>query len=148
MIDQITIIFVNYKLNDLLLKNLKNLNNFKTIIVDNDSKSLLLDKLKDLKNITYIRNSTNIGEGAAANIALAKVKTKYTLYLNPDTFMNLNDIVNLQIQYNTYSNIGVIAPIHIDKEGNYIVSYKLPYFTEYKVKRNSIQKKFTISLTI
>lgn len=59
------------------------------IIIDNassDDSLFQVEKLENLKiPIRIVRNSINIGFGAACNQGAALVHSKYLLFLNPDT---------------------------------------------------------------
>lgn len=144
--DDITIIFINYYQDNLILKNIKNLESFKIIIFDNNFNSNLNKKIKNKINIKYIKNNKNIGEGRAANIALSYVRTNYTLYLNPDTIMKKKEVINLYKKFFTYKDIGIIAPIHYDDNKKFFFSFKPRYFDDYKIKRD--KKDFIIKKKI
>ena len=73
----ITIIYVIYKSGSILFKNLKLLKNFKKIIIDNDCKSILFNKINKIDpNANYEKLDTNIGMSKAANLAFQKIKTR------------------------------------------------------------------------
>ena len=80
----ISIILVAYKPEMKKLINVLDLiGNDLQIILVNNSENLSLDKFKFKNNITII-NSANNGNGAAINLALEKITTKYAIYLDID----------------------------------------------------------------
>ena len=84
LIDNLTVILVLYQeKEDVVIECLKNIKNFKIIIVDNDN-DLALKKniLKDFEIYQYLTNEKNIGFTRAANIAINLAKTEYVLNLN------------------------------------------------------------------
>ena len=81
------------------------------MIIDN-GKNLNLDSLDDKiykKNIQIIKNE-NFGNGQAINIASKLLNTKYLLYLDVDTRINLNDIKKLLNIAESNDNAAVVAP--------------------------------------
>jgi len=72
---------------------------FKTFVIDNGNNSRTLSRL--LKgdefsglNLTLIENSTNIGFGAAHNVAIRKYDSNYHLILNPDAELHESALRN------------------------------------------------------
>ena len=124
MNNDITIIFVLYKSGNILYENLKELKNFKKIIIDNNPSSTIETELKLIdKNIVYKKMNSNLGMSKAAKIALDSVNTNFFLYLTADTIINEKNILNLLTIYKKYPNIGLVAPIHLDKKGDYSGNY-------------------------
>ena len=79
----ITIIYVIYKSGEIFFDNIKQLNNFKKIVVDNDPNSTLEDRIKKIDStINYTRLNKNIGMAKAANLAFDKVKTEFFFVFN------------------------------------------------------------------
>ena len=147
MITDITIIFVLYKSDDIIFENLKNLKNFKKIIIDNDPSSRIRDKIINFdKNITYHKMHKNLGMSKAANFALDLAKTDFILYLTADTIMNEKNILNLREIFNKYNNVGLACPNHLDDNNNYIGNY-FCHPLKRLVKRNSYEKKIYQSLS-
>jgi GT2 family glycosyltransferase len=138
--DEITILIVAYKCDDIILKNLSNLNNFKVIIIDNFKDSFLKNKIRSFTNVKYEKQDINLGEGSGAQIGLKLVNTKYTLYLNPDTFINEFNILKLKDIFLRYSDIGLLTPLHLNQKNEYIPNYFIHPFNR-KIKRNSFEKK-------
>ena len=144
----ITIIFVIYKSGDVLFENLKLLKNFKKIIIDNDYKSTILNQLRliDSNNIDYIKLESNIGISKAATIGFHKIKTEYFLYLSADTIIDEKNILNLLKIYKKYSNVGLVCPIHLNKDNEYSGNYFCRPISRI-TKRNKFQKKIYNSLS-
>ena len=91
----LTIIIVTYNSSNIILTALKKLNfqKYKIIIVDNNSTddTVLLIK-KNFPDALIIQNNKNCGFARANNIALKETKTEFALILNPDCFIEENDI--------------------------------------------------------
>ena len=147
MITDITIIFVLYKSDRIIFENLKNLKNFKKIIIDNDPTSKIKDQLlKFDDNIIYHKMDKNIGMGRAANFAFDMVKSNYILYLTADTIMNENNVLNLKKIFNKYDNVGLVCPNHFDDNDKYIGNYFCHPLKRLE-KRNTFEKKIYNSLS-
>ncbi|MDA8537861.1 glycosyltransferase [Candidatus Pelagibacter bacterium] len=147
MITDITIIFVLYKSDSIIFENLKNLKNFKKIIIDNDPTSTIKDQLlKFDDNIIYHKMDKNIGMGRAANFAFDMVKSNYILYLTADTIMNENNVLNLKKIFNKYDNVGLVCPNHFDDNDKYIGNYFCHPLKRLE-KRNTFEKKIYNSLS-
>ncbi len=71
--------------------------NMKVFVVDNSTKKLDLDVLKD-KRVEYIFNGKNIGFGRAHNKAIKKIygKSTYHLILNPDIYFEKNVLTEIK----------------------------------------------------
>lgn len=90
----VSIVIVNWKVRDLLRLCLQSVfeqalmpaSSFEVIVVDNDSGDGSVEMLRDeFPMVTVIASATNVGFGAANNLALARCRGKYILLLNPDT---------------------------------------------------------------
>ena len=82
--EDLTIVTVLYDSSELINDLLKNLINFKVIVVDNGNNEQILKKLSDFKNLRVITQKKNLGYGRAINFAFENVKSKYFFVLNPD----------------------------------------------------------------
>ena len=82
--DDITLIMVTYRSEELIKKNLDILKNFKLIIVDNSNSKNLKTIVENFKNIKVIISKENLGYGKAANLAISYAKTPLILTINPD----------------------------------------------------------------
>lgn len=86
------------------------------VVVDNNSSddSLLLIQQKS-ERIKIIRNTVNLGFGAANNLGIAmamKDNADYVFLLNQDAWIEKNTIETLANAMQENKNIGVISPIH------------------------------------
>jgi GT2 family glycosyltransferase len=143
--DEITILIVAYNSDDIILKNLSNLENFNVVIIDNFKNSTLKDKIINFSNINYVKMNNNLGEASGADIGLKLITTKYTLYLNPDTLIDKINILKLKEIFLNYPNIGILAPLHLNNNNEYIGNYFIHPFNQ-RVKRNDFEKKVFKSL--
>ena len=108
----ISIILVAYKPEMKKLINVLDLiGNDLQIILVNNSENLSLDKFKFKNNITII-NSANNGNGAAINLALEKITTKYAIYLDIDVEFKKDFIKKISHQASTIDKFGVLVPDH------------------------------------
>ena len=92
--NNITIVIVTYKSSEVIFKCLKNVSKFKNILIlDNSNDTILAKKIKkNFKNVKIILSKKNIGYAKGNNILLRKVKTEFSLILNPDCFFSYNEI--------------------------------------------------------
>ena len=81
------------------------------VILVNNSENLDLNKVKFDNNVTII-NSKNNGNGAAINLALEKITTKYAMYLDIDVEFQKDFIEKISYQANTIGKFGVLVPDH------------------------------------
>ncbi|MDC0518224.1 glycosyltransferase [Candidatus Pelagibacter sp.] len=98
----LTVVIVTYKTNKKILdKCLGSIDNKIKIIIVENSKNFEDQKYFSMKykNLKIVCSGSNLGYGNGNNLGLSKVKTKYGLILNPDTycsnkfFKNLFDIL-------------------------------------------------------
>lgn len=118
---------------------------FKVVIVDNasidGSKEFLLSKFPDLK---YITLGENKGFGAAQNIGLASMKSKYYFVLNPDTYFfpeesALRKMFDLMEKD---TKIGMLGPRIVYPDGSLQFScYRFPTFWHPLMTRTKIRTK-------
>ena len=140
MIDnEITILIVTYKSDEIILKNLTNLKKFNVIVIDNFKNSNLKTKIVNFTNVKYIKKDKNLGEALGADAGLKLIKTKYTLYLNPDTLIDEINILKLKSIFSRYDDTGLLTPLHLNSNKEYIVNYFVHPFNQ-KIKRNSFEK--------
>ena len=109
--EDLTIVTVLYDSSELVKDLLKNLVNFKVIIVDNGNNEQLLKKLSEFKNINVISQKKNLGYGKAINFAFKEIKSRYFLVLNPDLVISEKSIFCLYNLITKNPNAGIVAPI-------------------------------------
>ena len=117
---EITVLIILYK-EDFIMVNtcLKNLNNFKIIIIDNDNNINLKNKLCAENNIyQYILNKKNVGFATAANQGINKCLTKYMFILTADCLITEKNILNLLVAKNKYQDTIITSPTLYDNSGN------------------------------
>ena len=96
LIEKITIVIVAYNSNELLIKCLNSIKEFNTIIVDNGKNEKIISQIDTSKtNIKLISKNENIGFSKGVNFASEFVRTDYFLILNADTFITINESLNL-----------------------------------------------------
>ena len=108
----ITIIIILYQESYDQLKNcLKNINNFKIIIIDNDGNKELKKKIESEFTIyKYVLNKKNIGFSKAANQAVAIVDTPYILNFQADCMIENSDIEKFYQSFQKYKGAMLISP--------------------------------------
>ena len=114
-LNDLTLIIVCYKSFLLIKKNINNLKNFNTIIIDNSNCYKTYNLVKEFKNIKYIKTTKNLGYGVANNIAIRNSETKYVLILNPDIVIDITSIQILFESIKKYQNFGILAPSLYDQ---------------------------------
>ncbi len=117
----ITAIIVIYDVTNEIFECIKNLQNIRIIIIDNgkcDNK--IVDQIRKLKNIKYIKSKKNLGFGRANNFGFKYVNTKYTLLINADIKTSINDLVNLVKTLESYPNTAIAVPLLVNEENRNI----------------------------
>ena len=109
--EDLTIVTVLYDSSELINDLLKNLINFKVIVVDNGNNEQILKKLSDFKNVKVITQKKNLGYGRAINFAFEKIKSKYFFVLNPDLVISEKSIYDLYTLITKNPGAGIVAPI-------------------------------------
>ncbi len=111
-INELTIQIVLYEEDkNLIFECLKNLKNFKVLILDNSNNKKLREEILNKFNIKeYFLLNKNLGYSKGHNFLSKKVDTKYLLILNADCQINENNIKNLLESYNKYIDCGLISP--------------------------------------
>ena len=106
-----TAIIVSYKSKWIIENCIKSIEKKYKIIVVENSRDYKLKKIleKKYKNLKVIVNNHNNGFGQAANIGALKAKTKYLLFLGPDTVLENKAITNISnIVKELNNNFGAI----------------------------------------
>ena len=88
-IQDITVVITSFKSDEKIKDCLNSINtNCKVLIIENSNDIEFKKRIeKEFINVECILTGENLGYGAANNIGLKKVTTKYALILNPDTFL-------------------------------------------------------------
>lgn len=116
----LTAIIVLYNTSDLVLDCLNKIKNINIIIVDNGRNNIdLINLIKQkYKVIKYFKPKRNLGFGRACNFAFRYIKTKYTLLIEPDVFVDENSLINLISTLDKYPEAGMATPSFVDTEYN------------------------------
>jgi GT2 family glycosyltransferase len=96
-------------------------------IIDNASNDGTADAAAQaMPNATILRNTENLGFGAANNRALLQATTPYALLLNPDCLPTPDFLEGLLSVAGEYPEAAIIAPHLIRRGGEVEVSYRWP----------------------
>ena len=93
--------------------------NSKLFIVDN-SENKLKSKLLNLPQVTYIFNNSNLGYGAAHNVAINNVinESKYHIVINPDIVVGRDTIKKLYDFMEENPDVGSVMPKVLYPDGS------------------------------
>jgi GT2 family glycosyltransferase len=130
----ITAIIVTFKSEKVIFRCLDSITNIRHIIILDNSFDQSLKKKVLLKfpKIKFILSENNLGYGAANNVMLRKVKTKYAIILNPDTVILKGCISTLlNLSKKLENKFSIIAPSSKESEkDNDIINKKDKTFYE------------------
>ena len=89
-------------------------------VVDNASADSSLDLLPQdqSERLTVIRNQANLGYAAACNIGLAKARSDYVLFLNPDAQAAAGAIERLIAALTSTDSVGMVGPLLLNPDGS------------------------------
>ena len=122
-----TAIIVSYKSKWIIENCIKSIEQNARIIVVENSNDYKLKKFleKKYKNLKVVINNNNNGFGNGANIGALKSKTKYLLFLGPDTVLENKAITNITKIAKSFNNdFGAILPIDVNKKVKTILEVK------------------------
>ena len=112
--DLVSIIIVNYNTENLLNDCINSIKqktcgvNFEIIVVDNNSQTNSLDTLiNENPNINFILSDHNWGFGVANNIGVKQAKGEFLFFLNPDTLLINNAILELYSYMKVHPKTGI-----------------------------------------
>ena len=108
----LTVIITTFKSEDKIEKCLNSIDsNIKVIVVENSNNENFQNHIENrYKNVECILTKGNLGYGKANNIGLKKVKTRYSLILNPDTILSKDSIDNFFSFTKIVKNFAIVAP--------------------------------------
>ena len=137
MINNLTIVIVLYQEKlELIRACLKNIKNFKIIIIDNDNNIEVKEKIiSEFLIHKYILNKKNIGFSKAANIAVKLVETKYVMNINADCLIKQDDILRLLLTNQADQNCFITSPTFYDSENK--LSRNASNFSDKKILHNN-----------
>jgi len=133
---EITILMVLYdESEEIILKTLEQIKNFKIIIVDNRGNKKLKDKITSKFNIsTYYLSNTNLGFSKGFNKAISFCETKFVFIKNSDCYIDEENIIKLYNYIKVNTNCGIVSPTSYDEKEN--LTFNASNFPE---KENSDQ---------
>lgn len=92
----------------------------KLYLIDNSPTNKLRDIFLD-QRVLYIHNPSNLGFGAAHNIAIKEAiiqGAKYHFIINPDVYFN-KDVISPMVEYmNSNKNVGMMMPQILNDDGS------------------------------
>jgi hypothetical protein len=94
------------------------------LVVDNNSTQAPEATMDSRVQVTV--NDTNLGYGAAVNIGLSEVKTKYVCLLNPDAFLTYEATAEAMEKLRENPN-QLLAPNFFDSRGSFTASLRSGY---------------------
>ncbi|NQU86614.1 MAG: glycosyltransferase family 2 protein [Mariniphaga sp.] len=109
--------FLNNCLTSIEKSNLKDLL-INIIVVDNESGDDSLNRITSTVKYRLIKNNENIGFAKACNVGLLQSRSKYILFLNPDTEVRENTFQKAITTMENNNKISVLGVKHIDENGN------------------------------
>lgn len=140
-----TIVIVTFK-GLVLEKTLSNLcKRFKILIIENSNdKNFKIKIEKKYKNINVFLTGKNYGFSIANNIGLKKVKTYYSLILNPDVIITNDQVLKLEKISKKIKDLGILTCncnglfetvfSNTDKYDNFKIEKNIDYYKKNKFK--------------
>ena len=123
----ISIVIVNYKSWNHLFSCLESIQNIKleyitieVIVVDNCSNDSKLNVFRnDFPNFSFIENSGNNGFANGCNLGAKNSSGDYLFFLNPDTIISKESILEMYTFLNENKNVGIVSCNQINTSGLY-----------------------------
>ena len=117
---EITICMVLYdESEEIILKTLKKIKNFKIIIIDNKGDKKLKKKITSKFNIsTYYLSNTNLGFSKGFNKAISFCETRFAFIKNADCYIDEDNILKLYNYLKSNINCGIVSPTSYDEKEN------------------------------
>ena len=118
--DKLTILIVLFNEDsEIILKTLEKIIPFKKIIIDNANNRELKKEIESKYKIDkYVLNKKNNGFSAGYNQAIKLCETEFSLILNPDCIIDIQDINLLLNSISKYDKCFLTAPLSYDKNNN------------------------------
>ena len=117
---EITICMVLYdESEEIILKNLEKIKNFKIIIIDNKGDKKLKKKITSKFDIsTYYLSNTNLGFSKGFNKAISFCETRFAFIKNADCYIDEDNILKLYNYLKSNINCGIVSPTSYDEKEN------------------------------
>jgi N-acetylglucosaminyl-diphospho-decaprenol L-rhamnosyltransferase len=127
-LDDVTVIIVTYNSAHCIEALAADLAGFAHVLVsDNGSDDGTCDAArKKIPQAVILAHTHNMGFGAANNRALAQVRTRFALLLNPDCQINRDAALELLAVFEIYPYTSVVAPQLVRSNGSLEISYRWP----------------------
>jgi GT2 family glycosyltransferase len=125
--NNLTVLMVSHNSGEILrnsLDALLEIPGLSILVVDNNS-TQVPEATMDSR-LRVLVNDTNLGYGAAVNIGLSEVKTKYVCLLNPDAFLTYEATAEAMEKLRENPN-QLLAPNFFDSRGNFTASLRSGY---------------------
>ena len=137
--NDLTIIIVLFEeSNNLVFNCLKNIQNFKIIIIDNANNTNLKKEIESQFKIEkYVLNKKNLGFTKAANQAIKLCETDYILNINADCFIEEKNIIKLINSHKNYKNCFITSPTFYDDNLN--LAYNAGTFDEKQLSKEALK---------
>ena len=118
----LTVIITTFKSENKIAECINSIDkNVKVIVVENSNNKKFKSYLEDkFKNVECILTNDNLGYGKSNNIGLRKVKTKYSLILNPDAILGKDALNNFFMQVKKKINFAIMGPTQTKEEPSII----------------------------
>jgi len=149
-----SLIIVNYKSSDYLLKCLKSIyenekeNNFNVIVVDNASKDNSAEVIKGVsktyKNFSYEILDEKKSFSYANNLGIKRSNAEFIVILNPDIVLNDSTLERLKNNFNINPKLGAVSPYLIGTDKKFQNRYfqKLPSVIQFVLFYSFLAKLF------
>ena len=129
----VTIITVNYNTRASIEKSIQIFDDYiikdkiRFIVVDNSDDQHLANLIETkYSKVQYFSSLGNIGFGRGCNIGLEHVGTPYCLLLNPDAFINIDDLEIMISFMDTHYNAAFLGPCIHEPDGEFQMAGGLP----------------------
>ena len=118
--EKITVVVILYKEKfETIISCLRNIKNFKTIIIDNANDKDLKKRLNNNHSFyKYILNEKNIGFASAAYQGINECETEYIFFLTADCLISEENIFLLLEAKNKYKDCYLTSPTFYDEKDN------------------------------
>ena len=121
---EVSIILVNWRSKDYVRACLRSLaeerqrDSYEVLVVDNDSEDGCGTMLEEeFPQVRYIESTANLGFARANNLAAAKSRGRYILFLNPDTEVRAGAIETLAAALDAHPDAGMVGARLLNTDG-------------------------------
>jgi len=127
-LDQVTVVVVTFNSAHCVVALAQALTTMRNVIVvDNGSLDGTVSAVKQsIPHAQLVSNRRNLGFGAANNLALQRVATRFALLLNPDCETNASEIQKLLAAVQDNSGFAIAVPQLVSPSGLPEVNYRWP----------------------